>query len=312
MIVFEPIDVTDAVMTASNVTEDDHADWSDLTAYVAGDYAISTATHTVYRCLVDHTDEDPDAEQVALNDPLIADPSPIHWQVISATNRWKAFDQKPSAQTTNADTITYALNPGELVTGIGFFNVDADTIQVTVTDPSDGLVYDHTIDMIDTTVVIDWFTYFFEPFAVLNEAVLIDLPPYSMATIGVTITKTGGTAGVGEIAFGNNRELGYVELRNSGFSGLDFSYVQNDEFGNLDTVVRQATRLAEYDVVVPTLRLLSVDSILRGLRGGQPAVWIGDTDSRKAALAYGYHKSYRAIYAEGDETLLNIQVQGLV
>ena len=312
MIVFQPIEVTDAVLTSSNITEDDHAVWDIGTAYVVGDYVISTASHTVYRALTAHTGEDPDAEQVALNDPLIADPSPINWQVISATNRWKAFDQKPSDQTTNANSITFSLTPGELVTGIGFFNVDADTIQVTMTDPGDGVVYDNTINMIDTTVVIDWFTYFFEPFAVLDEAVLIDLPPYSMATIDVTVTKTGGTAAVGEIAFGNNRELGYVELRNSGFSGLDFSYVQNDEFGNLDTVVRQATRLAEYDVVVPTLRLLSVDSILRDLRGGQPAVWIGDTDSRKAALAYGFHKSYRAIYSEGDETLLNIQVQGLV
>ncbi|MEX1367448.1 MAG: hypothetical protein AB1Z98_30250, partial [Nannocystaceae bacterium] len=123
--------MTDAILTSSNVPETDYAEWSNLTDYTAGDYVISVDTHTVYRCLVTHTvgvegAQDPDAEQVALADPLIADPSPIYWQVISATNRWKAFDGKPSVLTTQADSVEYVFTPGETVTGIGFFRVSAE------------------------------------------------------------------------------------------------------------------------------------------------------------------------------------------
>lgn len=317
MIVFKQVEMTDAILTASNVTEDDYAVWDNATDYTAGDFVISTATHTVYRCLVTYTvagegPQDPDAEQVALNDPLITDPDPVYWQVISATNRWKAFDTKPSVLTTNADLISYTFTPGEITDGLAAFNVSGDTFRVIVTDPTDGVVYDETIDLIDNTEVVDWYTYFFAPFSALSEVVLVDLPPYPNATIDVQIAATGGTASVGQIAFGRNKSLGFVEIGNSGFSFLDFSTVQNDIFGNLTTVEREATRISKFDVIANTFTLLSIDVILRDLKGGKPAVWVGDTDTRKAAVGYGFHRDTQTIYQEGDHAVIQIQVQGLV
>lgn len=316
MFVFKQILMTDAILTSSNITEDDHPVWDNATDYAIGDYVISTATHTVYRALVANgpstTVADPDVEQIAINDPLIADPDPINWQVISATNRWKAFDEKPSVLASNADTIDYTFTPGEIVTGIGAFNVSANTMRVIMTDPTDGVVYDTTVDLIDNTEVIDWYTYFFAPFSALSEVVLVDLPPYPNATLQVTFVSTGGTPTVGQVAFGRVRQIGFTEIKNTGFQFLDFSTVENDIFGNLTKVEREATRLSRFSVVTSSFTNLSIDNLLRDLKGGKSAVWVGDTDSRKAAIAYGFHRDTQPLYDVGDTTLYDIQVQGLV
>ena len=122
MKVIPPLDVTDAMLTSIDIPENDYPEWADATAYVRGDYVISTTTHTVYHCLVDHTSDpskNPDTETAALADPLIDDPDPVHWQVIGATNRWKLFDKKPSVQATQNGGFEVTLTPGVIISGLG-------------------------------------------------------------------------------------------------------------------------------------------------------------------------------------------------
>ena len=51
MRVLLPIDVTEAMVTASNLAENDHGEWMASVDYSLGDFVISTATHQVYRAL---------------------------------------------------------------------------------------------------------------------------------------------------------------------------------------------------------------------------------------------------------------------
>ena len=312
MKIIVPVDVTDAVLTSSNIPETDYAAWSAATTYARGDFVISTATHTVYRSLTDgNLNKDPDAEQVALADPLIDDPSPINWQVISATNRWKMFDKKPSIQSTRADSIVVTLEPGTFTSGLAGFNIDAASVNVVVV--SGGVeVYDRTIEMIDDTVVVDWYSYFFTPITALTEFVLTDLPPYGDAEVTVTIEKAGGAVKCGQIVLGAIRQAGDTGVENSGFSGLDFSFVEQDDFGDLTTVRRAATRLSQFDVFMDNSTLLGFDALMRELRGGTAAVWIGDEDQRKAAINYGFYRDYRLVYKTSQYSVMSLQIQGIV
>lgn len=307
-----PIDVTDSVLSASNIAEDDYAEWSSGTTYAAGDFVISTATHTVYRSLTaGNVGNDPDLEQVALADPLIADPDPIEWQVISATDRFKPFDKKPSQKVSQADSITFTLTPLQYIGGVAGFGLGANSVTVEMVDAST-TVYSQTIELVDTSVVVDWFTYFFEPISELTEFTLTDLPQYASADINVTIDRTGGTATVGQFVIGPIAEIGTTTIGSTGFSGLDFSFVETNDFGDLITVQREATRLADFEVLLQNSTLLGFDARMRGLRGGVPAVWIGDEDSANAAINYGFYRDYRAVYQTTDYAIVNIQVQGIV
>lgn len=310
MKVIRPIQITDAKLTSSSIPEDDYPEWDSGTTYDRGDYVIVLASHTVYRSLTDsNLNNDPDLEIVALADPFIDDPDPVNWQIIGATNRYRMFDGKPSVQATDTTEIVVTLEPEgfeAIFTGLAMLNVQAGTVNVKV---GDGSEYDETFLMQDNSVVVDAWTYFFTEIEQLRNVVITDLPPLGEP---VTVTVSGGSLKVGQLVIGPVRQFGFVEIGNTGFSGLDFSSVQNDQFGNLTTVQRAATNLHRFDVILNSNQLLGFDSWMRGMRGGQSAVWVGDDDRTKNATAYGFYRNYQSIYQTGEESLISIEIQGVV
>ena len=313
MKVVTPIEITDGKLTSTNMTETDEADWLVGTTYAVSDLVQSTATHTIYRCIAASTGDDPDVEIAAFADPLIVDPAIAHWQIISATNIWKLFDEKPSDLCTNTTSIYAKVTPSEIVGGIGVFGVVGTELTIKMTDPVEGVVYDETIDMQDETVVVDWYTWWFEPIVQLPEYVAVDLPPYTDAFIEITITNTGGTAACGQIVLGSVFSIGNMLVDGSGWSILDYSYVDTDNiYGSLYAVQRNATRLSDFDIVFDTGISLSVDNKLRSLRGGVPAIWVGSNDHKKAAQNYGILMDARPYYQEGEMTRMTVKIQGLV
>lgn len=312
MKIIKPTNVTDAKLISSTIAEDDYAEWSNATTYAAGDYAISVATHTIYRSLTaDNLNNDPDIEQVALADPLISDPTVINWQVIGATDRWKLFDSKPSQAVSAADNITVVIAPGEYIGGIAGFGISAETVTVTMEDGGTG-VYTNTLQMTDETAVIDWYSYFFTPIIELSEFVFTDLPPYANGELTVSIDRLGGNVSAGQVVIGPIWGAGIARFDGSGFSGFDFSTVGNDVFSNLTRVKREATRLSNFQVLLNNSQLLSFDTRMRSLRGGVAAVWIGSEDNRNAAINYGILRDYRVSYQTTEYSVIQLETQGLV
>ena len=315
MKIITPITITDARLISSDIAENDYTAWSDATTYARGDYAISATTHTVYRSLTaGNLDNSPDLETAALADPLIDNPDPVNWQVISATNRWKMFDEKPSVQSTRATSIEFIVEPGQFIGGIAGFNISGTTVEIEGYIPGtpDVVVYEKTIDLFDGLPAINWYDYFFSGIETITEFAITDVPPYANARYRVTITNASGTAGVGQMVFGPVSEVGEVVTPGSSLSGLDFSFVQNDEFGNLTRTVREATRLADLEVVLPTEAVFSLFEKLRLLRGGQPAVWVADDRNQLAATLYGFVRDYRVTYQSSPNSIATIQIQGMV
>lgn len=145
MKVIVPITLTDSILTASNVAENDHGIWDVGTNYNAGDYVISTATHRVFLSVAGaNLGNDPDADDGT------------NWTFIGATNRWKAFDKTISDMVVNAGSVTYLITPETMVTGIAFLGLDASEVRVQIAAAG----YDETISLVDDAEVVDWFTFF--------------------------------------------------------------------------------------------------------------------------------------------------------
>jgi hypothetical protein len=498
MKIIRPTPVTDATLISSTIAEDDFPEWSAATNYAVGAFVISIATHTVYRSLTaDNLNNNPDLEQAALADPLIADPDPINWQVIGATDRFKLFDSKPSQQATRAENITIVNAPGVFIGGVAGFNISANSVSITMNEPSiarrnlltwtdqfenavwskvnltispnaavapdgtltadklventatgnhniartvsveagikytlsnhfkasernrvnmlvpsfgfgaatnitfdllsgtiisslpqsvqafilplpdgwfrcgwtatatatasggiqagrlvqnpdersytgdgssglfvwgaqfetgplsdyqfvedaltfDQRVYSHTVMMQDESGVIDALTYFFSEIVELSEFVLTDLPPYSSALVTVSLDRDAGNVSVGQIVMGPVWETGLTFADGSGFSGLDFSFVQADDFGNLTRVVREATTIHNFEVFLDATQLLAFKTRMRSLRGGVPAVFIGAPERAKSAINYGILRDYRVAYRTPLYSIINLETQGLV
>lgn len=312
MKIIRPTPVTDATLISSTIAEDDYAVWSGATTYAAGAFVISTDTHTIYRSLTaDNLDNDPDLEQVALADPLIADPDPINWQVIGATDRWKLFDSKPSQAATRPDSITIVNAPGVFIGGLGGFNISANSVTITMEDAGTE-VYARTVLMQDESAVIDAYTYCFSEIVELSEFVVTDLPPYAGAEVTVSINREGGIVSVGQIVMGPLWDTGVTRPDGSGFSGLDFSLVEADDFGNLTRVRREAATLSNFDVLLDATQLLSFKTRMKSLRGGVAAVFVGSDDNRKSAISYGILRDYRVSYQTPFWSIINLETQELV
>jgi hypothetical protein len=128
-IVVPPVIIDDVKLLTTDVPENDYPDWSNVTNYVKGDRVILSSTHKIYEAASANTNKNP-----ATNKTI--------WLEVSATNRWKVFDDRTLSQTEQVGSMSYTILPGKVINTVGLINCHAKTARVRVTDPIDGLVYD--------------------------------------------------------------------------------------------------------------------------------------------------------------------------
>lgn len=297
----EPLTITDSVLTSSNVPEDDYDAWSSGTTYSLGDRVIVVSVHKVYESAINSNTG---------NDPTTDDGT--NWIEVGATNRWKAFDQKLSDPVQQENSISYTFTTTQsIVNSVAFFALAADTVQITVTPSGAGSpVYDETYQLLDTTSIIDWYTYFFDPADTKErELLVLDLPSYSSATITITITDTGNTVEVGQIVMGN-----LISLGRTGYGttvGIeDYSRKERDAFGNAVIIERAFAQKADYEVEITTQDTRRVQRFLSEYRA-KPVVWIGNQDTSYGLIVYGFYTQFSINLATPSISYTTLEVEGL-
>jgi hypothetical protein len=295
------------MLTSSNVPETDYAAYAAGTTYAAGNRVIVTASgvHKIYESLVGGN-----VGNYPPTDVLAASPN---WVEVSATNRWKVFDSKVGAQTSQATSITYKLTPGIVFDSIGFLNINADSVQIVVTDPTDGIVYDKTVLLLTTAVTglqapIDWYSYFFSSFVTITDFVEFDLPPYLSGVIDITISKTGGTAYVGEIVLGTATNLGHSQM-GAAVGIHDYSTKSADTWGVYSITERLYAKTVNALVFVEQYAADDVYNILAAYRA-KPLVWVVHEDY-SSLIVFGFYKDFNNVFSHESVTTLSLQIEGL-
>ncbi len=306
MKIIRPTTITTAMLTASNVSEDDYQVWLVGTSFTEGDKCIVIGTtHKIYEALVNVTGGDSPEVDVTNDVPK--------WLEISATNRWKAFDEKVGSQTSQATTITFEITPGEIIDSLAFLNMDCVTIQVVSTDPVEGEVYNETIDMLSTIVtgssgIYDWYTYFFSSSYKVTDAVILDLPPYMDTVLSITITYTGGTVKCGGIVMGIHTDLGSTQYSPS--IGIhDYSIKEVDAFGVWSVTERAFSKKLECEILVESVSISDVQNILASYRSTL-IVWIAVDDS-PALIVYGFYKDFSILISYPTFAICSLDIEGL-
>lgn len=297
MIIIQPVPVTVAMLTASNVPENEYPAWT------AGTYTLGQRriyNHRIYEVIVASTTAQPDVGAAA---------TPPSWLDIGATNRFKMFDQIISTQTTYASEIDVTITPGSIVNAAAFFGLTANFITVVMTDPVEGVVFNETRSLQDNTNIIDWYSYFFEPITFKPDTVFLGLPAYGNAAINVIIDAGAGNAQVGEVVIGRQRTLGVSNFGTS-VSIIDYSIKSTDDFGNTVIVQRAYSKRADYEVTVETNAIASVQKALADIRT-TPTVFIGD-GNRPETVVYGFYKQFNIVLSTPSISDCSIEVEGLV
>ena len=301
MQIIKPVTVTNSILTSSNVAENDYAEWAVGTTYNVGDKVIVIGTtHRVYESLVGSN---------LGNDPTTDDGT--NWLVLGATNRWKAFDQKIGDPVVQATSIDYTLSdPNSNVTSIALFGLKGASANVTVTDTTEGEVYNKTISLLDNRNIVDWYTYFFEEQVQREQAQFLDLPPYLGADIDVTVTaNTGENTELGQLVLGFLSDIGVTSYGTS-ISIEDFSRKETDAFGNFIVVERAFSQLADFDVQFETANARKIQRTLAALRA-TPVVYIGSEDTAYGTTIYGFYRRFDLTLDGPSLSFGAIEVEGL-
>lgn len=266
-----------------------------------GDRVVKTSTHSTYQ-----------ATAVTVDDPEVGVLKDVPtWIFVSPTNKYKAFDQVVNTQSISDLTQVIEIKPGEIVGGIAAFNITGViSINVTMTDPTFGEVYNRDATLANNINIINWFNYLWTPIETKIEFVFLDLPAYLNATTKITFTGS-GEIGVGAIVLGPAIVLGEADHGTS-IQELDFSLYSEDSFGNLTITKRPVAKLVNFEVTAQKDRLPYVYSQLTTL-SGVAAVWVGTTtDENDFTLVYGIKRDIRLNIDTPTVCSVPIQIRGLV
>ncbi len=296
MQIIKPIDITEAVLVASNVPEDDYPPWSSSTAYRVGDRCLRN--RRIYEALVANSGIDPAGPAT----------NPATWLDLGMDNCWRMFDDKVGTQTRQAGGIAVALQPNAVINALALFNLQGSTVTVTMTDPVEGEVYRRTLSLVDAGVS-SWYDWFFAPIGRHTDLVLLDLPAYGTAQLGVSVDNAGDPASCGHLVVGTQVELG-VALYGTSVGITDYSRKDEDEFGNFFIVERAYSKRAEFDLRLDTARVATVQRLLASLRT-RPVVWIGEA-SYEATLVFGFFKDFNLSISGPSISDATLTIEGLV
>lgn len=295
MRLIEPITITEAMLLASNVPETDAAAWASGTAYTPGQTVMRS--HAVYEAITASTGQDP-----------LLDTTGTYWLRLGATNRWKAFDRLISDPVSQAGDITYSLKPDLLADAVAFFGLVASSIRVKATDPVEGVIYDQTRAIIDSTSVFDGWSYCFEPITYDSQEIFTGVPIYTGVTLDITVSSA-GTTRVGQIVLGRDQYLGET-LVDTAIGIEDFSIKDRDDFGNAIIVERAYAQTANFRFAFPTDDARRLRGILARVRA-TPAVYYAGTDTSKfGTTIYGFFRDF-SVPLTTTRSFGNLEVEGL-
>lgn len=302
------IDSAAAAIYSNNVPETDYAEWANATSYVIGDRVRVTvpfagppvvpATHMVYECSVAGAGKPPP------NNLTGTTPA---WLKVSATNRYKMFDQENASQTENPDEILVVLEPGR-VDSLYLGGLDAQTVIIRQTDPVSGNeIYYHEEDL-SLNNVKDWYEYFTEPIVRRTDLILFDLLTYSNARTEIRIINTGSTAKCGSAVPGLKRDIGEV-LWGVGVRLTDYSVYKTNSFGQTELQKRGTGRLVNGRIYVKnkyfdeTVRLMAEFTSVNLL-------W-SFSEEYGSLNVFGFRKDFDSTLESPAGSYFDLQVQGL-
>lgn len=295
---FVPVDMNDAVLTASNIPEDDYPAWVSGETVAIGDRRIRTTTHKVYEAAFSGVANDAPENNAS------------QWITVGSTNRWRPFDGSLGQDATNSGSITYTFAAPIRLDAIAFVGLGAVSARVVVKNSDGDVVYDETRDLVDASLIGSWLEYFTYETEYDPEQVFTGLPVFALSTVEVTLDGEGGAASVGEIVFGREVVLGKI-LSGSRSGFTDYTVRNVDDFGNIDLVTRATARKAEWRFIYDTRSNRRIQRELENARGKKCFFYPGENMTDFYLSVFGVADEFYPALDAGGNTIDTLSLTGV-
>lgn len=266
MIVVPATEFPSSDIADSNMPSNDYTLWSSATSYQTGDRV--TKGDYNYEAVADNSNVDP-ANETTL---------PKKWLNLGPVNRLRMFKKRvgntwrPGTFTEYAEEIDVTINLNTRINTLGMVGVEANTVVIELI--VDGDVVFTSSHQMRTRAAGSWYRYFFAPFQSQSNLVQLDIPPIiGPYQLRIKAEADGGVAKIGMVVFGLAQKIGNASWGSRvGFD--NYSFTDEDDFGNITIVPRGKKNWLELDVVVDTMQVPVVERTLESLKD-KAALYIG-------------------------------------
>jgi len=299
-----PIPITDAILTASSLSESDSGD---APLWVAGAQAkgqrVRRPNHRIYECVTAHTASSAAADYPENN---LAGTG-AKWFLVRPTNLHAAFDSvMNTASVASGEVMSWTFTPGTRVDSVALFAVFASSVRVRVT--VNGVVkYDITQNL-RLRNCRSWTEWFTKAVSFRRDVSFTGLPTYRNAVIEVIVAWPRNIPSVGELQIGRANFLGLMQWKPS-VRTIDYSSVEPDQWGTIKFVPRRAVRVVECDLFVRNDQIEEVLRLLT-LAKSSPRAWLGSPKFGVLNL-FGFVQDFQIVISGPGGSFLNLQIQEL-
>lgn len=298
MKVIKPIPITKDKVLSSTAVEQ-YATWDSATTYAKGDKCVYE--DKIYESLSDgNVNKQPDNHP---NDWLDAGPS----------NKMSMFDNQVNTQTKATETLTVIISPGAFFNSLAFVNIKGYSLSINIKDSGGVVIYTNSLSLDNnSSVVYDWYTYFFEGFDYLTEAIFTNLPVYANSVVEITLTtEVGEVVAIGSLCVGNAIDLGETQY-GLNYGIRDYSVKETTEYGDTKFVERAFSKRMTPLLMVPNTKLNYISRTLQELRA-TPTVYIGsESPMYQGTIVFGFLKDWNVEISYPNHSMLSIEVDGLI
>lgn len=303
MSIVSPITIDDSNSTSNIPDPDTSPNSNDPASWASGSYVVgnratyetTAGIHDIYECVVAISGNKPPPQY------------PVEWIYVSRVNAHKMFDNSNTSQTAYPLLIDVTVTPNTTVNTLALFNLGAQSVEVTVDDPTDGIVYNETFSIQSPPSVSTWYNYFFDDITYKKD-LIVSLPSYRSADIRIEINDP-VTAKCGAMILGKAIVLSDGIHHGASVGVQDYSIKERDQFGEYNFVRRSFSKRANFTMWIPNSSVDATVSILAE-QSGSPALYIGDENYTSTAML-GFYKDFDVTIAYADTSVCTMQIEGL-
>ena len=283
---------------------------ANMTTNVAASALLAWNADTTYALNAEVIDSDRVIWRSMLDGNVGHDPATTtgKWQNRGVENRLRMFDASLGTSTENADLIDITITPGRVVTDVQFMDLEAYSVQVTMTDPVNGDLFDSgEVLMLRPSGNSHW-GYFFNPIERDSKLLISGLPAYTGATLRVRIRNPGGTARCAEMVVGRSIWLGNTQWRPSiGFD--DWGQKSRDPWGGWKVNAGAFSDRLKLQVLVEGTQYERTRDLIVPYRH-KPVVWFG-ARGYGVLTTYGYITGFEQVLVTHGVSDCNMTIEGL-
>ncbi len=302
---FIPLEITDAMIVSSTITEPDTSEPAYDVATSYAEFAqvsvVTTNSHLVYESLVGGNIGNPVTDATK-------------WILKGNTNKWRMFDYNQGNPSVSTSPLTVVLQPGRRIDALMLDGLRASLLDITVRNGIGGEIA-YTLDgYLLTRNSTTFYEYFFAPFLYTKSVATFQIPPVADPVIYLTLSDPSGLIEVGRFAIGKSVYLGATQDRNPTVDSDNYSEIVWDEFGKATLTPVPSIPTNECELALRKNRLNAIRDF-KERANAKAVAWSGlddiQDDYTEALLLFGVYRNFKIDISDREFAVINLSLKGI-